>query len=426
MPDLHIIAVNLTRRCNLACAHCYMDAETRLQGGDGEISTDEVKHLLDEIAGRSNETMVVLTGGEPLLRRDLIELVSHGNGLGLAIVVGTNGVLLNRERVETLKAAGALGMGISLDSLDPSHHDDFRGAPGSWEKALAGMEQCRQAGLPFQVHFSVTEQNAGEVQAMIDFAQAVGAHVLNVFFLVCTGRGESMSDISPERYEAVLAQLLEADKSSDGLIVRPRCAPHFKRIAYQADPNSHLTKAQGYEAGGCPAGSHYCRITPEGGVTACPYLPQEEASIRERSFWEIWDHAPGFQQLRQPQLRGKCGDCEYQQLCGGCRARPKALGGDIMDRDPWCAYQPQGGKVILPLSETDLGTITWSEAAQQRLSRVPAFLRKMVRKRAEDYVRELGERQVTPEHLATLVKRRFGNGMPAGLNRPVPDSPTKR
>ncbi|EGW55504.1 radical SAM/SPASM domain-containing protein [Candidatus Endoriftia persephonae] len=412
MNDLFLIAINLTRRCNLACAHCYMDAATREAGSEAELTTDEVKALLDQIRERGDDTMVVLTGGEPLLRRDLEALVAHGNGLGLAMVVGTNGVLLNEKRVAALKAAGAMGMGISLDSLDPNHHDSFRGCPGSWEKTLAGMEFCRQADLPFQVHFSVTEQNADEVQSMIDFTKAAGAHVLNIFFLVCTGRGESMSDITPQRYEQVLQQLVEAQDANKDLLLRARCAPHYKRIAYQHDPESPLTRAQGYEGGGCLAGIHYCRITPEGAVTACPYLEAEEGSIRQESFWQIWDRSPTFQQLRNPQLHGKCGKCEYQKLCGGCRARPVAMGNGLMDTDPWCDYRPEGGGIIQPLIPQLSDEIRWSPEAQQRLSRVPGFLRKMVRKRAETYVREQGETLVTPAHMATLAKNRFKKGMP--------------
>jgi len=427
MTDLYIIAINLTRRCNLACDHCYMDAETRESGSDGELNTTEVKGLLDQICSRSNETMVVLTGGEPLLRRDLDELVSHGSNLGLSIVVGTNGVMLDEQRVISLKAAGAMGMGISLDSLDPKHHDTFRGCSGSWDKTLNGMEACRKHGLPFQVHFSVTEKNAHEVDAIIDFAKATGAHVLNIFFLVCTGRGESMSDITPARYEQVLHQLVEAQKQTTDLIIRARCAPHYKRVAYQLDPESPLTRAQGYEGGGCLAGIHYCRITPEGGVTACPYIPIEDGNIRNRPFWEIWDQAPSFQQLREPELTGQCGKCEFQKLCQGCRARPLAMGGNLMDDDPWCDYKPAGGAVIQPLVEEPGDGISWSAAAEQRLSRVPGFLRKMVRKRAENHVQELGETEVTPAHLATLASRRFGGqhpGMPVGIKKPTAAKPT--
>jgi len=423
MNDLYIIAINLTQRCNLACAHCYMDAETRESGSDGELSSDEIKELLDQIADRSNETMVVLTGGEPLLRKDLDNLVAHGSQLGLAMVVGTNGVLLDEQRVITLKNAGAMGLGISLDSLDPEHHDGFRGCSGSWEKTLAGMEACRQHGLPFQVHFSVTEQNAHEVDAMIDFAKAVGAHVLNIFFLVCTGRGETMSDITPSRYEQVLNQLVQAQEQTKDLIIRARCAPHFKRVAYQHDPESPLTRAQGYEGGGCLAGRHYCRIKPEGGVTACPYIPLVENNIRETDFWEIWDNAPGFQQLRQPELEGRCGQCEFRELCIGCRARPLAMGESLMAEDPWCNYQPQGGTIIQPFIEENSGKIHWTPEAEQRLSRVPGFLRKMVHKRAEEHVRGLGKHEVTGEHLATLASRRFGEGMKRPENIQAPASP---
>lgn len=397
MNERYLLAVNLTRRCNLACAHCYMDAGTRAEGGPDELSSGEVKDLLVQVANRSRDTMVVLTGGEPLLRRDLDDLVAQGSGLGLAMVVGTNGVLLDEARAVSLKRAGALGLGISLDSLDPTFHDAFRGCPGSWEKTMARMEACRGLGLPFQVHFSVTESNAGEIPSMIEFARSVGAHVLTVFFLVCTGRGESMSDTTPTTYERVLEQLVEAQERSDGLIVRARCAPHFKRVAYQRNPESPLTRAQGYEGGGCLAGTRYCRVTPEGGITACPYIPDEEGNIRDAPFWSIWDASPSFSDLRTPRLRGKCGECEYQKLCGGCRARPLALGQGLMDADPWCSYDPQEGPVVEPLTAAPSLDIAWDRAAEQRLSRVPGFLRKMVKKRAEDYVREEGRHRVTSD-----------------------------
>ena len=413
--DLFLLAINLTKRCNLACTHCYMDAETLKFGGDNELTTKEVRKLLDDVAGRSTETMIVLTGGEPLLRSDLEELLAHGTMLGLSMVVGTNGLALTDKRVQSLKAAGAMGAGISVDSLDSEKHDAFRGLPGAWEKTLNGIEACKRHDLSFQIHFSVTESNADEVPAMIDFARASGARVLNVFFLVCTGRGESMSDISPNTYESVLSQLVEAQEKSQDLIIRARCAPHFNRIAYQRNPSSMLTRAAGYEGGGCLAGTHYCRITPEGGVTACPYIPEEEGSIRDTKFWDIWNHSPTFQSLRNPKLQGKCGSCEFQKLCGGCRARPLAMGGSLMDTDPWCAHVPDESTVIQPLLEKPTN-ILWSEQAQKRLLRVPSFLRKMVKHRAESYVLELGLNIVTEEHLAVLSARRFGNAGPPRPN----------
>ncbi|MBT3308830.1 MAG: radical SAM protein [Gammaproteobacteria bacterium] len=418
MNDLFLLAINLTRRCNLNCSHCYLDAETLQHGTEDELTTQEVKQLLDEVAGRSTDTMVVLTGGEPLIRKDLEQLVQHGTQRGLSIVIGTNGVLLTEKRVLSLKAAGAMGAGISVDSLDPTIHDQFRGCSGSWEKTLAGMDACRKHELPFQVHFSITKGNAAELEGMIDFTLSVGAHLLNIFFLICTGRGEKMSDITPEQYEIALTRIIEAQQKHPELMIRARCAPHYKRIAYQNDPNSSVTRAEGYEGGGCIAGTHYCRITPEGAVTACPYIPDEEGSIRQQPFLEIWDHAPTFEQLRNPTLGGKCGQCEYQILCGGCRARPKALGDDLMDTDPWCSYHPQGNAVIQPLADTPQGEIHWTPEAQQRLTRVPGFLRKMVKKRAEKHVAEQKQTTVTSEVLTELSSKRFGSNMPKRPHSP--------
>lgn len=411
MNDLFLLAINLTRRCNLACAHCYLDAHTLKNGSVNELGRDEVCQLLDRITEKTTEVMVVLTGGEPLMRPDLESMVNFGTRRGLSMVVGTNGVMLTEKRVQSLKLAGAMGVGISVDSLDPEQHDRFRGRAGAWEKTLAGIEACRRHELPFQVHFSVTESNAGEVPAMIDFARASGARVLNIFFLICTGRGESMSDINPVTYEHVLNQLVEAQSENKELLIRARCAPHFKRIAYEHDPQSPLTRAKGYEGGGCLAGIHYCRITPDGDVTACPYIPDSEGNIRQTPFWEIWEQSATFASLRSPSLKGKCSQCEYRQLCGGCRARPLALGGSFMDSDPWCSYQPTSNSVIQPLIATP-STVTWTAEAEQRLQRVPSFLRKMVKNRAEAFVQELGENAVTTEHMATLAARRFGNTDP--------------
>ncbi len=421
--DLFLLAINLTRRCNLACEHCYLDADTLQNGSPDELSRAEICRLLDDIASRNNEIMVVLTGGEPLIRPDLELLINHGSHLGLSMVVGTNGVMLTDKRVQSLKLAGALGMGISVDSLDPQQHDQFRGRSGAWEKTLAGIEACRRHDLPFQVHFSVTEANAAEVPAMIDFARASGARVLNIFFLICTGRGESMSDISPITYERVLNQLVAAQSENHELLIRARCAPHFKRIAYEQDPRSPLTRAEGYEGGGCLAGIHYCRITPEGDVTACPYIPDSEGNIRQTPFWQTWENSSTFATLRNPSLNGKCGQCEYRKLCGGCRARPLAMGGNLMDTDPWCSYLPQDGSVIQPLVEIP-SAITWSPEAGQRLQRIPSFLRKMVKKRTEAHVQELGESQVTVEHLSTLAAKRFGDaGPPMMPGQASTDSP---
>ncbi len=409
-----LVALNLTRRCNLKCAHCYLDAGTRRDGAASELSTAEVKGLLDGIAALSDETMVVLTGGEPLLRPDVDELAGHASTLGLMVVLGTNGTLLDEARVGRLKRAGVSAVGISLDSLDSAHHDHFRGLPGAWDKTLVGIDACRRGGLMFQLHFSVTDDNADELDGMIAFARSAGAVALNVFFLVCTGRGERVTNVSRAVYDRVLRRVLHAARDETELLVRAKCAPHFKRLAMELAPDLPLTLAHGYEAGGCVAGTRYCRITPEGEVTPCPYMDASVGSVRRREFAELWRDAPLFAALRAPKLEGRCGACEFAKLCGGCRARPLAKFGNVMGEDFLCGYQPDGGAVIEPMSDRG-ATIPWTREAEERLKRVPPFVRRFVRRRAEAYARELGERPVTADHLHALARRRFGAAGPAGV-----------
>jgi len=410
-----LVALNLTRRCNLRCAHCYLDAGTRRDGGPGELATGEVQDLLDQIAALSRETMVVLTGGEPLLRGDLCTIAAHASDLGLMVVIGSNGTLLDDVQARALQAAGVQAVGISLDSLDPACHDRFRGHSGTWAKTMRGIDVCRRAGLLFQIHFTVTDDNAHELETMISFARAAGAAVLNVFFLVCTGRGESITNISRETYDAVLRRVAEAARDEDELIVRARCAPHFKRVALEMSPPLPVTLVHGYEAGGCLAGTRYCRVTPEGELTPCPYMEVSIGSILEHDFADLWQDAPVLRQLRGHVLGGRCGVCEYSKLCGGCRARPLARFGDMMGEDFLCGYQPSGGAVIEPTMDAR-ATVAWDAEAEARLARVPPFVRRFVRQRAEDYARERGDTTVTTDHLQALMRYRFGAaGPPASV-----------
>ncbi len=419
-----LVALNLTRRCNLKCAHCYLDAGTRRHGGSDELSTEEVTTLLDQIAALSEETMIVFTGGEPILRPDIFKLGEHAANLGLMSVIGTNGVLLDDRRVAALQAAGFRAAGISLDSLDPLYHDRFRGVAGVWEKTMTGIDACRRAGLMFQLHFSVTDDNAAELDDMIDFARAAGASVLNIFFLVCTGRGESVSNVSRDVYERVLRRVAEAARDEKELLVRARCAPHFKRIALELDPPLPVTQVHGYEAGGCLAGTRYCRVTPEGELTPCPYMEAAAGSLREHRFEELWRQAPLFARLRAPRLEGRCGACEYAKLCGGCRARPLARDGNLMGEDFLCSYRPGGGATIEPLAARR-SSVAWTPEAEARLQRVPAFVRRFVRQRAEDHAEELGAAMVTVEHLQTLARRRFGAAGPPGASAGRPFAPPR-
>ncbi|MCG3201271.1 MAG: Coenzyme PQQ synthesis protein E [Gammaproteobacteria bacterium] len=425
-----LIALNLTRRCNLACAHCYLDAGTRGQGTANELGTDEVRALLDRIAALSRETLVVLTGGEPLLRADLCELAAHATQRGLAVVVGTNGTLLDDRRVEALQRAGVRALGISLDSLEAGDHDRFRGVRGAWSRTVQGIEACRRSGLMFQIHFSVTDANAHELDAMIGFARSAGAAVLNVFFLVCTGRGASLSNVSAAVYERVLGRIAVAAREEGELLVRARCAPHFRRLAMTAAGTDPAVATPGLEAAGCLAGRRYCRVTPEGELTPCPYIEASAGSVRSADLAALWTAAPLFARLRAPELEGRCGACEYARVCGGCRARPYARDDNLMGEDFLCTYEPRGGEVIVPAVDTPSHPgLTWTAQAEARLSHVPSFVRGFVRQRVETHVRARGAEVVTAGDLEALAKRRFGarqghgaGGRSEGITRAEPEA----
>jgi radical SAM protein with 4Fe4S-binding SPASM domain len=244
------------------------------------------------------------------------------------------------------------------------------------------------------------------------------ARVMNIFFLVCTGRGETMTDLSPDQYEAALAVILQSQQHYPNMIIRPRCAPHSKRVAHQLDAHATNNQISGMTGDGCIAGRHYCRVTPKGEVTACPYIDTSVGNIRDQKLTQIWQQAEAFQQLRNPVLTGKCGVCEYSQLCGGCRARPVAQGQSLMASDSLCQYQPADTPVILPIIN-NTATIEWSVEATERLSRAPGFVRNMIKQRVELEMAKKGEVLVLPEHLSTMIAQRFGSMTPA---RPKPVS----
>ncbi len=406
-----LIAWNITKRCNLRCEHCYLSAGERDAGGMNELSTAECLRVVDELCNVNPATMLVLTGGEPLIRKDLPEIARYATQKGLMVVVGTNGTLLTDSKIRELQKAGIMGVSISVDSLDSKQHDDFRCLHGALEGAINGIEACIRNGLQFQIHTTASRMNYEEIPMMIDFAYRKKARVFNLFFLVCTGRGEKMSDITPEEYEKVLGDLADAQQRYPGMFIRSRCAPHFKRIAYEKNPDVPITKAQGYEGGGCLAGTHYARITPEGDLTPCPFMPLSVGNLHKQNFDVLWEESPVFKDLRSPKLKGKCGDCEYNELCGGCRARPYASHGDYLDEDLWCLYTPKGGPRILPLPEEKL-TLIWTKEASERLLKLPYFLQKMIKGRVERQAKEAGTDIITLQFMEDLRRKTFGDSAP--------------
>jgi radical SAM protein with 4Fe4S-binding SPASM domain len=444
-PRAYSVSWNLTQRCNLECAHCYMSASA---GADtrGELDTEECRRVIDQIAEVNPNVFLILTGGEPLLRRDIFEIAGYAAEKQFTVVLGTNGVLLREPEARKMREHRVLGASISLDSTDPRKHDAFRHQAHAWDGAVRATKVLADAGLDFSLHMSVTDWNVDEVPAMIDLAGQLGARVLNFFFLVRTGRGRDITDIDPAAYERILTYLAKVQGVGSGppgfvrrmlglapapgqpaafedpwstpvgragdLLIRAKCAPHFRRILYQLDPGSRLLR--NYAHGSCPAGKHYCRITPTADVTPCPYMPVSAGNLRERSFPELWADASVFQDLREPKLGGRCGACEFSRICGGCRCRAYATYGDYLAEDPACGYQPgaHGGRTIELPAEQTFGIevapeIEWEPGARARLDAIPSFARGMVVKAVEGYARARGHSVVTTELLAA-VREQWG------------------
>lgn len=315
------------------CEHCYRDAGAKVED---ELTTVEGKALLDEIA-KAGFKIMIFSGGEPLMRPDIYELVAYAKSIGLRPVFGTNGTLITPEVARRLKDAGAMAMGISLDSVDAAKHDRFRATPGAWGGAVQGMRNCLEAGLPFQIHTTVMDWNYDEVEQMTDLAVKLGAMAHHIFFLVPTGRAANIEQESlrAEQYENLLHRIMKKQEQVD-IELKPTCAPQFMRIADQMGLKMRFTK-------GCIAGTAYCIISPKGDVQPCAYLNLPVGNVRQQPFSEIWQNNEVFKRLRQEPLQGGCGSCKYGDVCGGCRARAYIYHGDYMAEEPWCIYHGRKG-----------------------------------------------------------------------------------
>jgi len=400
----HVVAWNLTRRCNLECAHCYISAGPH-ESATSELDTAECLRIIDELLAVNPAPMIILSGGEPLLRQDLNQIAAYAAQRGATVVLGTNGTLLTDERIAGLKAAGVRGVAVSIDSLRPSYHDNFRHGRGALDDTLAALGRLRAQRLDFIIQTTATKGNRAELERIAQWSAEQGAVAFNCYFLVATGRGAGMSDLAPADYEIVLADLARWQRQYRGqMMVRAKCAPHFMRHVHAADRDSPVLN---YETR-CPCGTQYCRITPDGKLTPCPYLPEVAGDLRTHSFAEVWRSAPLFRALREGVLGGKCGACEYRKLCGGCRARAFAIAGDVLAADPSCTYEPQAGAEVIDrvrevaYGEEFLPALVWSQAAAARLARIPSFVRGVVTKRVEDWARARGLHEITPELLTEI------------------------
>ncbi len=401
----YLISWNLTKRCNLKCGHCYLDS-TELDGKT-DISTEKAYEIIDSIASLSPGAMLILTGGEPLLRPDIFNLAARAADSGLTPVLGTNGTLIDSVMAEQIKASKIKGVGLSLDSATPLFHDSFRALDGAWAKTLKAAELLHARSMDFQLQFTVMRENMQELQAVIELAIATKARAVNIFFLVCTGRGSDRTDLTPEQYEEALNLVAKAEIKYRGrLMVRARCAPHILRITEEMGNKTSLAGA----TAGCIAADGYLRIAPDGGLTPCPYIPVTEAtpnifskSNMPERLSDIWKNGKDFQLLRSGAAGGKCSGCDYEVECGGCRARALATSGDLLGEDPLCAYDSsvKTGKNSVK-EENENGETVWTDEATERLNAVPPFLKVMVKAGVERYARHLGQKIVTPELMQEL------------------------
>jgi len=401
----HVVAWNLTRRCNLECAHCYISAGPR-ESATAELDTAACLAVADQILAVNPAPLLILSGGEPLLRDDLAEIARHASARGATVVVGTNGTLLTDQRIAALQEAGVRGVAVSVDSLRPRYHDNFRHGKGSLAETQTSLARLRARRLDFIIQTTVTKGNRAELARLVEWSAGQGAVSFNCYFLVSTGRGASLTDLAPADYEAVLADLTRWQREYRGrMLLRAKCAPHFMRHVHQADPDSPILN---YETR-CPCGTQYCRVTPDGKVTPCPYIPEVAGDLSAQTFSDIWRGSALFRRLRGGgPLGGKCGTCEYRKLCGGCRARALAVSGDLLAADPSCAYEPAGD--LPPLERVQdvaygdefAPALVWADAARMRMERIPSFVRGVVMKRVEDYARRRGRREVTVELLAEV------------------------
>ncbi len=365
----------LTTGCNLSCIHCRASA-TELMSPD-DLSTAECLDVVDQIASYA-PLILVLSGGEPLWRRDVFEIARHAVSKGLRVALATNGTLIDETMAIRIKEAGIVRVAISLDGADKHTHDAFRGHVGAFEASLRGIRHLQELGISTQINTTVSKHNSHQLQETLELAKRLKVDAFHLF-ACAVGCGLTIAEdqsIGAAEAEEILNWFY--DRSIDsGMELKATCAPHYYRIARQRRAedrraglevpemmphprHSHHQGAQDPTAlnqmtRGCLAGSGVCFISHKGVVQDCGYLPVEAGDLRKQPFKEVWESSPLFTELRDlSQLEGKCGCCEFKQVCMGCRARAFGITGDYMEEEPFCLYEPRSVRVGGSAQETSL------------------------------------------------------------------------
>jgi radical SAM protein with 4Fe4S-binding SPASM domain len=353
-----LVVWDFTHKCNLNCKHCYSNSGAV---SNEELTTKEALAVVDQLAD-FGVTALAFSGGEPLTRKDFFEVASHAAKRGLYISVATNGTLLTKENVQKLKQARINYVEISIDGATAKTHDEFRGVPGAFEKAITGLKTCVEADLCVCIATTATKSNIEEMPQILDLAEEVGAERFTYFNFIPTGRGKELyeQDLSPEEREKLMRFLL--DKMSKGCKVTIlTTAPQLARAALQcqgaekeiAMSMAHMQTVKVSRKavpladfiGGCGAGRLYCSLSPQGDVHPCVFLPINVGNLKTEKFGDVWLNSKLFNALRdRTNLTGSCGKCNFKYVCGGCRARASAYNaGDFLASDPGCVLAKEAG-----------------------------------------------------------------------------------
>jgi radical SAM protein with 4Fe4S-binding SPASM domain len=335
-----VLVWEVTQACDLTCEHCRADAQPRRH--PDELTTAEGKRLLDAAARFGEDQLVVLSGGDPLVRDDLVDLVDHGTDRGLRMTLTPSGTSsLTDDRIAALDDAGLRRMALSFDGADAERHDAFRGEDGSFASTLRAARAARERGVPLQVNTTVCADTVDDLPAIRELVADLGAVLWSVFFLVPIGRGTTLDPITPERAESVMAWL-QTVREEAPFGIKTTEAPHFRRVGAQRG-------GDGPRGGGITAGDGFAFVSHVGEIYPSGFLPESAGNVREDDLVETYREAPLFRRLRDPdRLRGKCGACSYRGLCGGSRSRAYAVTGDPLASDPLCAHVPEGYDGPLP------------------------------------------------------------------------------
>jgi radical SAM protein with 4Fe4S-binding SPASM domain len=338
------IAWETTRRCTLNCIHCRCSSDPGAP--EGAFDTTRALAFLDDLAGYA-KPVLVLSGGEPLLRPDLFDLASRGTALGLRMCLATNGLLVTAETCAAMKTSGIRMVSLSLDGPDAATHDAFRRVSGAFDGVVRAAGLLRDHGIPFLVNSSFTNRNKARIGDTFRLAKSLGATAWYLFLIVPTGRGEDLLSelITQPEYDEILHWHYEQEKREAGILMRPTCAPHYYRLVTElgrSDGSRYQRRDLSFSTGagkGCVAGQTICLVDAFGNVRPCSYLETMAGNVFETPFREVWEQSPVLKSLRDfDAYGGRCGKCGYRSVCGGCRARALAATGDFLGEDPMCQY----------------------------------------------------------------------------------------